>query len=62
MQKMNFVDPFAAQTRSSTTWANARGAASTPSEGLGATAAPSPRHGREHEVRRVIKDLGFQQC
>lgn len=39
------------------TWANARGSASTPSESLGATAVPSPRRGREHEVRRVINDL-----
>lgn len=57
MQKASFTDPFAAQTRSSMTWANARGSASTPSESLGATAVPSPRRGREHEVRRVINDL-----
>jgi hypothetical protein len=57
MQKVNFIDPYAAQTRSSMTWANARRSASTPSESLEGTAVPSPRRGREHEVRRVIKDL-----
>lgn len=57
MEQVRFIDPFATEERSSVVGARDRGLTAVPGGKSGATAAARPRRGREHEVRRLIKDL-----
>jgi hypothetical protein len=55
MENVHFIDPYATEEKSSVVRTDDRASALVPGEKF--EPAPSPRRGREHEVRRLINDL-----